>query len=153
MAHFQGKYEGYDRAKIALALWRCAGPSEIKYILDWFYGEPPCCGTTPRDDFLSSAARAPNGRQLLAALIRERRFDTLDWSSLDRLVSILDGWTNPPLIGEQRTEAHFPDTPDRFESSREELEKKYPNETADLLAVLAKWRSKIRASLPAWEQH
>src|SRR5215472_12256686 len=55
MVHFRGKYEGYDRAAIALALWRCAGLSQISHILDWFYGEPPCCGTTPRDDFLSTA--------------------------------------------------------------------------------------------------
>jgi hypothetical protein len=153
MAHFQGKYQGYVRAKIALALWRCAGPSEIKYIFDWFYSEPPCCGTTPRDEFLSSAATTPHGRQLLAALVRDKRFDTLDWSSLDQLASILDGWTNPPVIGAQRRDARFPDIPDRFESSREELQKKYPKETAELLAVLAKWRAKIRASLPAWDQH
>jgi hypothetical protein len=153
MKHFQGKYQGYDRVKIAVALWRLAGPPETKYLLDWFYGEPPCCGTTPRDEFLSSVAAAPHGRQLLAALIRDDRFDTLDWSSLDQLATILDGWTNPPVIGGQRSEAHFPDTPDRFAFSREELEKKYPKETAELLRVLAKWRAQIRASLPAWSRN
>jgi hypothetical protein len=90
---------------------------------------------------------------LLASLVRDQRFEKLDWSSLDQLASILDGWTNPPVIGEQRGDAHYPDTPDRFESSREELEKKYPKETAELLRVLAKWRSEIRASLPAWSQN
>jgi hypothetical protein len=153
MTHFQGKYQGYDRAKIAVALWRLAGSSETKYLLDWFYSEPPCCGTTPRDEFLTSVATAPHGRQLLAALVRDDRFDTLDWSSLDQLASILDGWTNPPVIGEQRGEARYPDTPDRFASSREELEKKYPKETAELLRVLAKWRAEIRASLPVWSQN
>jgi hypothetical protein len=152
MTHFQGKYQGYDRAKMAVALWKLAGPAETQYLLDWFYGEPPCCGTTPRDHFLASVSTAPHGRRLLAALVRDPRFDSLDWSSLDQLASILDGWTNPPVIGAQRGEARFPDTPDRFASSREELEKKYPNETAQLLAVLANWRTKIRASLPAWER-
>jgi len=153
MTHFSGKYQGYDRAKIAIALWRLAGSSETKYLLDWFYSEPPCCGTTPRDEFLSSVAIAPHGRQWLAALVRDERFDTLDWSSLNQLATILDGWTNPPVIGEQRSEARYPDTPDRFATSREELEKKYPKETAELLRVLARWRAQIRASLPAWSQN
>jgi hypothetical protein len=152
MSHFQEKYQGHDRARIALALWRLAGPSETRFVLDWFYAEPPCCGTTPRDEFLASAAKLPHGRQLLASLVRDPRFDQLDWSSLDQLASILDAWTNPPVIGEQRRDAHYPDTPDRFASSREELEKKYPKETADLLNLLAKWRAKIRTSLPAWSQ-
>ena len=152
MAHFQGKYQGYDRATIAVALWTLAGSSEIPYILDWFYSEPPCCGTTPRDAFLSSVATAPHGRQMLSALIRDARFDTLDWSSLDQLAFILDGWTDPPVIGVHRSDARFPDIPDRFASSREELERKYPKETAELLGVLANWRARIRASLPAWSQ-
>ena len=153
MTHFQGKYQGQDRAKIALALWRLAGPSETKFVLDWFYGEPPSFGTMPRDEFLSSAATTPHGRQLLASLIRDRRFDELGWSSLDQLASILDGWTNPPVIGEQRRDARYPATPDRFELSREELAKKYPKATAELLRVLAKWRAEIRASLPAWSEN
>lgn len=45
----------------------------------------------------------------------------------------LDGWTYPPIVGEQRRDVHYPDTAHRFESSREELEKKYPKETAELL--------------------
>jgi hypothetical protein len=152
MAHFQEKYQGHDRARLALALWRLAGPSETRFVLDWFYEEPPCCGTTPRDEFLASAATLPHGRQLLASLVRDPRFDQVDWSSLDQLASILVAWTNPPVIGEQRRDAHYPDTADRFASSREELEKKYPKETADLLNLLAQWRAKIRTSLPAWSQ-
>jgi hypothetical protein len=155
MTHYQGKYQyqGEYRAMIALALWRIAGPSETKFVLDWFYGEPPCCGTTPRDEFLLSAAAIPHGPQLLASLVRDQRFEKLDWSSLQQLAAILDGWTNPPVIGEQRRDAQYPDTPDRFESSREELEKKYPKETTELLRVLAKWRAEIRASLPAWSEN
>ena len=152
MAHFQEKYQGHDRARIALALWRLSGSAETKFVLDWFYGEPPCCGTTPRDEFLASAATLPHGRQLLASLVRDPRFEQLDWSSLDQLASILDAWTNPPVIGEQRTDAHYPDTPDRFALSREELEKKYPKETAELLRLLATWRTKIRTSLPVWSK-
>ena len=153
MAHFQGKYQGRDRAKIAVALWGLAGPSETKFVLDWFYGEPPSFGRMPRDEFLLSVATAPRGRQLFASLVRDRRFGELGWSSLDQLASILDGWTNPPVIGEQRRDARYPETPDRFDSSREELEKKYPKETAELLRVLAKWRAEIRASLPTWSQN
>jgi hypothetical protein len=87
------------------------------------------------------------------SLVRDRRFGELGWSSLDQLASILDGWTNPPVIGEQRRDAQYPDTPDRFDSSREELEKKYPKETAELLKVLAKWRTDIRASLATWSRN
>jgi hypothetical protein len=133
LSTFRWQVGAYNRATLAIALWNLEGPRETGFILDWFYTASMGAGlyATPRHQFLRDAEQQENTRPLIAALIRDPRFDTLEWNSLDDLVWVIARWTG------QRS-APYPEIQARSEDPavREE--------------ALGEYRRRIRSSISLW---
>lgn len=131
---FDGKTDDYSRAVLAMALWDLLGDSETRFIADWFYGASMGYGlyATPRHMFLEDADTRAGARPLIAALIRDPRFDKLDWNSLDDLVWMIRRWIGRDFVA-----------PD--------LEVRGRSEDARIRdAALAEYRRRIRATVHLW---
>ncbi len=154
---FQEKHQTRDRAQLALALWRVRGPEEAQFLLDWFYKEEPGLGEIGfgRPGFLASlpGVRAPDDRKLLAAIVGDDRFETMDWQSLRQLIEVLNGWTQQPVVRREELErASHPFGMSHFTNARrQKAMDQYPKETQTLLDTLHTWRTAVRASLPRWK--
>ncbi len=157
---YQASYQKRDRTQLGLALWRTGGLAESKFLLDWFYREVPGLGESGeiggRPAFLHAVPglRPPDDRKLVAAIVRDKRFDSLDWESLERLIEVLNGWTKEPVVDrEGLRKAWHPFGISHFTPAwRQKAENEYPQETQELLKTLQIWRSAVRESLPRWEQ-
>lgn len=97
---FNGKMDDYNRATLALALWNLEGERETHFILDWFYNAPMGYGlyATPRHQFLRDVEKQDGTKLLIAALIRDQRFNNLEWNSLDDLIRLIGRWVNRRLV-------------------------------------------------------
>ena len=110
MERFQGQFDANERSTICIALWQLAGEPESQYLLDWLYGEAyphqffPGCRST----FIDTVGKDPKGRKLIARIIQDRRFATLDWESLIKLVRVVNGWLKKPLVTEQEVQKAWP---------------------------------------------
>lgn len=131
---FDGKWDDYSRAVLAMALWNLEGTRETGFVLDWFYTASMGAGlyATPRHQFLRDSEQQENTRPLVAALIRDPRFDTLEWNSLDDLVRMIDRWTG------QRSVGSYPEIQTRSE------------DPAVRDKALAEYRRRLRATIPLW---
>lgn len=131
---FDGKRDDYNRAVLTMALWNLEGSRETGFILDWFYTASMGAGlyATPRHQFLRDAEQQANTRPLIAALIRDPRFDTLEWNSLNDLVRIIARWTG------QRSAVPYPEIQARSEDPRVRDK------------ALAEYRRRIRSSISLW---
>ena len=131
---FDGHLDDYNRAVLAMALWNLEGQRETRFILDWFYNASMGAGlyATPCHVFLRDAEEQEKAKPLIAALIRDPRFDSLEWNSLDDLVWMIRRWTQRDFVS--------PDVENQVK--------------ADGVAVrdagLAKYRRRIRATIPLW---
>jgi len=87
---------------------------------------------TPRHQLLRDAEQQENTRPPIAALIRDPRFDRLEWNSLDDLVWMTARWTG------QRSVGTYPEIQARSEDPvvRDK--------------ALAEFRRRIRSSIPLW---
>jgi len=131
---FNQKMDDYDRAVLVMAMWNLEGERETGFILDWFYNASMGYGlyATPRHMFLSDAAEQESAKPLVAALIRDSRFDKLEWNSLDDLVWMIRRWIGRNFVGldvENREKSDDPRIRD---------------------AALAECRRRIRATIPLW---
>jgi hypothetical protein len=129
-----GKWDGFNRAILVLELWNLQGQRETRFILDWFYdpSSGPGLFGNPRDRLLTGAEGQENAKSLVAAIIRDPRFNTLDWNSLNEFVWVIRRWIGRDffgynLEGQARSEDH---------RVRE--------------AALAESRRRIRSSIPLW---
>jgi hypothetical protein len=131
---FDGKWDDYSRATLAMALWNLEGPREAGFILNWFYTASMGAGlyATPRHQFLQDAGQQENTKPLVAALIRDPRFDTLEWNSLDDLVRMIDRWTGQHSVGS------YPEVHARSD------------DPAVRDKALAEYRRRLRSSIPDW---
>jgi hypothetical protein len=129
---FDGKYDGYNRAALMIALWDLERQRETGFILNWFYTASLGAGlyATPRHEFLRDAEEQENAKPLIAALIRDPRFNALEWNSLDDLVRIIARWTG------QHSGASYPENQARSE------------DPAVCDKALAEYRRRIRATIP-----
>lgn len=129
--HFDGKWDDYNRATLAIAMWSLVGKQATNFIVDWFYTASMGAGlfATPRHQFLREAEQRENTKPLIAALIGDPRFDTLDWNSLDDLARMIARWTGQHSVGS------YPDVKARSD------------DPAVRDKALAEYRSRIRASL------
>lgn len=155
---YQARYQKQDRAQLVMALWRTGGLAETKFIVDWFYKEEPELGAIGfgRVSFLRALPdlRPPENRKLLAAIVRDTRFDSLDWQSLSQLIEVLNGWTKDPIVSHDALrDARHPFGIGHFTGQwLGKAEREYPKETANLLKTLQSWRLAVRETLPRWEQ-
>jgi hypothetical protein len=131
---FDGKWDDYNRAVLLMALWNLEGQRETGFILDWFYTASMGAGlyATPRHRFLTDAEQQENTKPLIAALIRDPRFDTLEWNSLDDLVWMIARWSGRHSVGS------YPESEARSE------------DTAVRDRALAEYRRRIRSTTPLW---
>jgi hypothetical protein len=134
---FDGNGDDYNRAVLVMALWNSERQQETRFILNWFYTTSMGAGlyATPRHQFLRDADEQKNAKPLIAALIRDPRFDTLEWNSLDDLTWMIARWTNQHSVGS------YPESQARSEDP----------EVRD--NALAEYRRRIRASIPLWLSH
>jgi hypothetical protein len=154
-----GRYRGGTdhRAPAAVALWRFVGPAETEFLTEWFHTEQPAPGKAPRfrADFLKgiNGNRPNETRKLVAGLIRDRRFETLNWGALEELVRIVNGWVERPLVSPEdlkETQELIPQ--DLIESDLEEAKRRSPADTEKLLKILDGWRAALRESIPQWSK-
>ena len=131
---FDRTWDDYNRAVLVLALWNLQGQRETGFILNWFYTASMGAGlyATPRHQFLTDAEGQEDAKPLIAALIRDPRFDTLEWNSLDDLVRMIARWTGQHSVGS------YPESQTRSEDS------------AVRDNALAEYRRRIRSSIPLW---
>jgi hypothetical protein len=154
----QARYQKQDRAQLALALWRTAGLKEQAFLIDWFYKEEPGLGEIGfgRVAFMRSIAgvRSPDNRKLLAAIVRDKQFDSLEWQTLESLIQVVNSWVEQPIVDPQdlRKASHPLGMGHFVPASYGKAKMKYPKQTEDLLKVLESWRSATRASVSMWEK-
>jgi hypothetical protein len=133
---FDGKQGDYSRATLAMAMWDLEGKQATNFILDWFYTVSMGAGlyATPRAQFLRDAEQRENSKPLIATLIRDPRFDVLEWNSLNDLARMIAHWTGQPA----EAMASYPDVQARSD------------DPAVRDKALAEYRRRIRASLSLW---
>lgn len=145
----EGYTDAWARADLATALWRLRGPAETDFILDWFYGETLKHEGVPhsRATFLSALdPAAPQTRAFVQRLVKDPRFQTLDWSSLKSVARIVNRWT--ATIPEQElTSLHHPYGEQQVVEEPDQAAKTYPEQTKKLNQTLADWRQRIRKSI------
>ena len=131
---FDGKWDDYNRATLAMAMWNLKGQQATNFIMDWFYTAGMGAGlfATPRHQFLADAEQRESTKPLIAALIRDPRFDTLDWNSLDDLARMIARWAGQHSIGSNADVQAKSDDP----AVRDK--------------ALAQYRRRIRASVSSW---
>ncbi len=131
---FDGKWDDFNRAVLAMALWNLERSRETGFILDWFYTASMGAGlyATPRHQFLRDAEQQESTRPLVAALIRDPRFYTLEWNSLDDLAWMIARWTG------QRSAGSYPEIQARSE------------DPAVRDKALAEYRRRLRSSISLW---
>ena len=129
-----GRMDDYNRAVLVMALWNLEGHRETPFIIDWFYNASMGYGlyATPRHSFLRDAEEQENAKSLVAVLIRDPRFDHLEWNSLDDLVWMIRRWIGRDFVGialENRQKSDDPKVHDD---------------------ALKKYRRLIRSTIPLW---
>jgi hypothetical protein len=142
-------FDADHRAKLALSWWHRVGKDDTAFVLNWFYDEKPQRGQFPhcRAFFLKQfGPKAPQpDRKLIHALIVDRRFDTLDWQTLQALGELINSWEKQPVIdpNEFRDTSH-PYGMGHYHWMQDKARQEYPRETEQLQRVLARWRQVLR---------
>ena len=94
----------YETAAGALAgaLWRIRGPAEMDYFVNWFYTVLPTASEPMHQPvaFLweVEAAARPDTKQLIAALVKDPRFNNTDWATLKELLAKVNASRPTPLV-------------------------------------------------------
>jgi hypothetical protein len=117
-----------DRGLLAQALWRTAGKTEMRQVVDWFYDDTALKGLSDgRSAFWGQLSKTPQAGdvELVRALVADRRLDRLEFRDLQELIYAANRFTNTPLV----TQQEFRDT--------------YP-----VIAGMYRWRQRLRAAFP-----
>ena len=149
---FNGEFDADERAQLVAARWDLLGTADQTFVVDWFYtaeitGHGPW---PPRKVFLEAVKAQPNGRKLIAALIGDPRLDSLDWSTIQTLVEIVNGWCDKPIVSYEETRDLQHPLDRGMSTAIAKARKKYPRETAVVEQTLRDWCDRLRASVPAW---
>ncbi|MDA1314161.1 MAG: hypothetical protein O2968_12550 [Acidobacteria bacterium] len=145
-----------ERTRTATALWRLASEGNEDYLIDWFFRDSePKMGHAPYRagfvDFLAERFTAAD-RSLLARLVRDTRFEQLDWGTLESLINGLNRNVLHPIVpSNQLNSTRHPLGKSHVHGMMERARQEYPGETSQLLKTLAGWRERIRARLSDWE--
>ena len=153
--------------KIALDSW--AGPRMMLNLERWrrlpeegtaltvkrFYDEPPLARPDPyeiRAGFLTALGKTwkPRDRQLLVALVRDKRFATIDWHSLETLARLVNRVEKKVVVDPEELKKarqlvgldenfQLPELMAPFE--------RYPKETPEIKRRLETWRTLLRKAL------
>lgn len=147
------EYQSDDRSELSIALWNHCGVKETKFLVNWFYTEQSDHGGFPHNlSYFLRQLRGTNDRSIYSALIREDRFNQLDWQSVETMAKVVNGWVDDPVVDpKDLQEAWHPLGQSRYHWNRDKARDEYPKETAKLEAELARWRAELRKSVSTWE--
>lgn len=151
MRRFQGQSDSDERSALCVAMWQLTGRSNMDFLVDWFYEDAPERGAFPhsRGAFIEAMGKDANGREILSRLLQDPRLAALDWQSLERLVRVINAWIETPLVTEEEIRnVRHPFGQGHYHWSQLEAELAYPKETAELRKHLARWRERLRLSIP-----
>ena len=147
---FQGRFDGEAQLELALALWTLGGDEQAGTVADWVYRElDRHMGMEAHfvARLLETGGRA-RGLVLARALAADRRFDDLNWKSLEALVRAINSWKARPIVLQEELEAAWsPLGVDFFMQDRAASLEKYPRAVGALLQRLAEWRARVRTIL------
>jgi hypothetical protein len=151
------KLDGEARTAVARALWRLAGALESQFLLDWFHTDrDPHMGRAPyRAGFVEFLLQRfePPDRALLAAIVRDARFEQVDWPTLKSIVTGLNQNLLEPVVDPREVEStKHPIGESHFDGMLDRARQEYPKQTEALLKTLAGWRSRVRESMRRWAQ-
>jgi hypothetical protein len=154
---FEGEGNLWERARLSAALWKHGGDTETQFLTEWFYGEEPERGTSPHAlaNFVIevSACELPSGRKLMAAIIRDPRFERLDFQTLEAILEAVNGWLPKPVVDPEEKRVlvnKFPMDENDFHWTKKEAEERYPEKTKQFMAMMQNWRDTLRGSIPDW---
>jgi hypothetical protein len=116
--------------QLAGALWRIRGPAELDFLVNWFYTVLPSAGEPMHQPvaFLWGVEKAarPDTKQLLAALVKDPRFDHTDWPTLVEMLKLMNTGRAMPVVSE----------PDIYDAQ--------PNGLEDVHRIYPEWRNRMR---------
>lgn len=134
---FGGDIQQEDRALLALSLLERGGNADVDFVRTWVYREAQQTRTYPAaHDQLFSLLKGGTGKNvqdLTALLIADSRLNTLNFGSLKGLVELVNTWLPEPLVTWQEIHAVH----------------RKPEEAQEM----ARWRSKLRASVSQWNKN
>jgi WD40 repeat protein len=121
-----------DAGILAGALWRIRGPAELNFLVDWFYetlptSAPNMPGNKPVAFLWEvEAAKRPDTKQLIAALVKDPRFDSTDWDTLAELLKLVNSTRSTSLV------------------SVTDIYAAQPNGLLDERVIFSTWRNQLR---------
>ena len=129
LAHETRTYETAS-GELAGALWRIRGPAEIPFLVNWFYTVSPTAAEPMHQPVailwgVEMAAR-PDTKQLMAALVKDPRFDRTDWDVLKEILTIVNASRTTPLV------------------KKSDIYDAQPNGLLNERIVLGNWRNLLR---------
>jgi len=129
LAHETRSYET-AAGELAGALWRIRGPAELGFLVHWFYRVLPSASEPMHQPvaFLWGVEKAarPDTKQLMAALVKDPRFDHTDWATLVEILKIVNTGRVTPLVANR----------DIYDAQ--------PNGLADVRRIYPEWRNRLR---------
>jgi hypothetical protein len=133
----------------AAALWRLAGPTEAGALADWSYRGQ--AAKRPNESYLAdwlreAAAERPanDARALVAALVRDPRFDGIRWRLLDELLRLSDDWFDPPVVSPAERERVWNSAGNSIQYNQDSVR---GDAAAGVERELAVWRAALRGRL------
>lgn len=135
------------------AMWSRLGEASVDFTANMFYLQNPL-RNDPMDRKGSFLRRlAPNltiNRKLIAAIVADKRFDTLDWYCLNELTAVANQLEENRLFEPNfRGQAHHPLGMHEYDWQKDVARKQYPKETEALETTLAGWRAVLRKAFVA----
>ena len=144
---------GGPRMRLNLERWRRLPEEGTALTVKRFYDEPPLMKPDPhevRSEFLSALGKTwkPRDRRLLVALVRDKRFATMDWHSLDTLARLVNRVEKKVVVEpEELKKTQQLVGLDNFQLPELVPFEKYPKETPEIKRRMEVWRGLLRKAL------
>jgi len=114
--------------QLAGALWQIRGSAEMDFLVNWFYKAEPkdTWGQTSSFLWAVKAAARPDTKELLAALVKDPRFDHTGVGEIEEILETVNAGRATPLVSER------------------DISAVEPNSLLGKRAVLVNWRNLLR---------
>ncbi len=147
-ARFQGRYDSQHQLELAHALWRLVGDAQAATVADWIYNE--LANSSGQGSKMLDKMLRTNGRRndiLAKTLIQDRRFDELNWRSLEVLAKRMNAWSGKEIVSVQELESASPPMWDFSIRDKPRALEQYPKEMGELFNTMSRWRQALRESV------
>jgi hypothetical protein len=123
--------------------------------VEWFYQEQPKTGGSndAKPWFVKALKNSQEGRKFFAAILADKRFEAVEGITVVPMAEIINHWSGRNLWDPKslRGLGHFFWIND-YHLRPQEIEKGYPQQTADALRQLADLRWQLQASVHEWNK-